>query len=450
MIFFYFFLAYTKEVDLFQSNIGHKRIDIMDINASKSEFDYCGNMTLDEVEEHFERMKMYSWWFEGFGLIFVASYGGLFNMVAISLLLFTELANSYFNILLAWLAIFDNLYLLTSTFYHIPHAFELEMWGHVWFQTIFIYLLNPIRSILMCCSMYVTILLSYDRYKAVSSPTIIYNYTIKIRQVRRFHLFRPVKSVARPIIVTILLATLFYLPKFFELELVEDVDNYETNISNNIDEFSNQDEKIKRITYLIKGTALRSNKHFILWYVNVANFLLTVAIPIVLLAYLNTRTYSMVRQFFKKRPFISSQKDPSKKTINPGLQDIQQAIVLLCIVILFVMCHGLRVILNVNELVKLNIKQSKNMELDNGCLKINDTVWEVLPAVSHFMLQLNSSANFAIYFLFNRRFRNVFKSRCSEIFNKCCCLILEDDDTTSNKNHESTKTRKHQNVSMLK
>ena len=448
MIIFYFFLAYTKEVDL-SSNIGQKRIDIMDSNAS-SDFDYCGNMTLDEVEEHFERMKMYSWWFEGFGLIFVASYGGLFNMVAISLLLFTELANSYFNILLAWLAIFDNLYLLTSTFYHIPHAFELEMWGHVWFQTIFIYLLNPIRSILMCCSMYVTILLSYDRYKAVSSPTIIYNYTIKIRQVRKFHLFRPVKSVARPIIVTILLATLFYLPKFFELELVEDVDNYETNISSNIDEFSNQDEKTKRMTYLIKGTALRSNKHFILWYVNVANFLLTVAIPIVLLAYLNTRTYSMVRQFFKKRPFISSQKDPSKKTINPGLQDIQQAIVLLCIVILFVMCHGLRVILNVNELVKLNIKQSKNMELDNGCLKINDTVWEVLPAVSHFMLQLNSSANFAIYFLFNRRFRNVFKSRCSEIFNKCCCLILEDDDTTSNKNHESTKTRKHQNVSMLK
>ena len=448
MIIFYFFLAYTKEVDL-SSNIGQKRIDIMDSNAS-SDFDYCGNMTLDEVEEHFERMKMYSWWFEGFGLIFVASYGGLFNMVAISLLLFTELANSYFNILLAWLAIFDNLYLLTSTLYHIPHAFELEMWGHVWFQTIFIYLLNPIRSILMCCSMYVTILLSYDRYKAVSSPTIIYNYTIKIRQVRKFHLFRPFKSVARPIIVTILLATLFYLPKFFELELVEDVDNYETNISNNIDEFSNQDEKIKRITYLIKGTALRSNKHFILWYVNVANFLLTVAIPIVLLAYLNTRTYSMVRQFFKKRPFISSQKDPSKKTINPGLQDIQQAIVLLCIVILFVMCHGLRVILNVNELVKLNIKQSKNMELDNGCLKVNDTVWEVLPAVSHFMLQLNSSANFAIYFLFNRRFRNVFKSRCSEIFNKCCCLILEDDDTTSNKNHESTKTRKHQNVSMLK
>ena len=157
----------------------------------------------------------------------------------------------------------------------------------------------------------------------------------------------------------------------------------------------------------------------------------------------------MVRQFFKKRPFISRQK-ASKKTINPGLQDVQQAIVLLCIVILFVMCHGLRVILNVNELVKLNIKQSNNTELDNGCLKINDTVWEVLPAVSHFMLQLNSSANFAIYFLFNRRFRNVFKSRCSAIFNKCCCLILEDEDTTSNKNNESTKNRKHQNVSMLK
>ena len=156
-----------------------------------------------------------------------------------------------------------------------------------------------------------------SRYKAVSSPTIIYNYTIKIRQVRKFHLFSPFKSVARPIIVTILLATLFYLPKFFELELVADVENYELNASNDIDEFCNQEEKTKRITYLIKGTALRSNKNFILWYVNVAYFLVTVDKPIVLLAYLNTQTYSMVRQFFKKRPFISSQK-AAKKTINPG------------------------------------------------------------------------------------------------------------------------------------
>ena len=82
----------------------------------------------------------------------------------------------------------------------------------------------------------------------------------------------------------------------------------------------------------------------------------------------------------------------------------RQAIVLFAIVILFVCCHALRILLNVNELLTLKVVRAS---INNGCLGV--PFWALIGvAVSHFLITVNSSANFFIYCFMCTTFRNIF------------------------------------------
>jgi hypothetical protein len=110
--------------------------------------------------------------------------------------------------------------------------------------------------------------------------------------------------------------------------------------------------------------------------------------------------------------------------VTQRLQDIQQAIVLLCIVGVFVTCHGLRVLLNVNELIKFQQFMQLTEKKEDICIDLNNKVWKILPSISHFLLQLNGSANFFVYCLFNRTFRNVLKKKIRFIISKWFCVMV--------------------------
>lgn len=86
--------------------------------------------------------------------------------------------------------------------------------------------------------------------------------------------------------------------------------------------------------------------------------------------------------------------------------EAQQAVVLFVIVLLFFLCHSLRFILNVHELINLDVLRSS---IDTGC---NDfSLWALGTAsISNCLMTLNSSANFFIYAFTSSTFRDVLRS----------------------------------------
>ena len=77
---------------------------------------------------------------------------------------------------------------------------------------------------------------------------------------------------------------------------------------------------------------------------------------------------------------------------------------LLVIVVLFLICHTLRIILNIHGLISL---KSVRESIHKGCSGVTQT-WTLIGAsVSHILLTINSSINFFIYCFMCTPFRRI-------------------------------------------
>ncbi len=104
----------------------------------------------------------------------------------------------------------------------------------------------------------------------------------------------------------------------------------------------------------------------------------------------------------------------SAATAAQKAEETRQAIVLFAIVILFVCCHALRILLNVNELLTLEVVRAS---IKNGCFGV--PFWALIGvAVSQFLLTVNSSVNFFIYCFMCTTFRKIFISYLKKVTSK--------------------------------
>ena len=394
--------------------------------ASHGEDNMCPGPIVELWKQQYDDHQLVSWIFEGVGLVFVAIYGVLLNCIAIAILRTKEVA-SFFTLLLVWLAIFDILFLVFSMFYHVT-AFNRDILQSYWYANLFVYVLSPIRSIVMCCSIYMTVVLSWDRYRAVSNPT---EYMILARRAP-FGTWITSKCLMKYVGPIIIMSFIFYLPKFFDLKIGELQQAFELcNKKNKTQNDTNVSDckSTQKKELFIEGTELRNNDQFVLWYVNVANFIVTVAIPLISLIYLNVRTYSKVLLFLRRQPSKVALEVSAAATERS--KEIQQAYQLFAIVFLFVLCHALRVSLNIQEFINLRGKEKDNSE--DECIP-PDNYWSeaILPPISHFLLQFNSSLNFFVYSFLNKTFRTVLKDRFLPILKlihpqKVFCCLKDDD-----------------------
>ena len=388
--------------------IQHDNISLSNNTSVEATYENsCPDAILKEWKRHWELHDMFSWGFEGIGLVFVACYGTLLNSIAISILRTKNVA-SYFSLLLVWLAIFDIVFLLSSTLYHIP-AVQPYILHYYVYASLFVYVISPMRSIVMCCSIYMTVVLSLDRYRAVSNPTE-YHVQARLATSKSWLTNRYLMKRVGPVIAV---SFCFYVPKFFDLQITE-----LSQVCITQDGEKNSTESNIHCTlpqYVIEGTKLRNNDKFVLWYVNVANFIITVAIPLISLIYLNVCTYCKVLVFLRRQPPRASLE--VSKAVKERSKDIQQAYQLFAMVFLFVLCHAIRVSLNIEEFI--NMRGDHEEKQKSECAP--PSVWSkaILPPISHFLLQFNSSANFFVYCFLNNTFRNVIKDRYVTILKYC-------------------------------
>ena len=369
----------------------------------------------------------YAWWMEGFGSIFIGSIGIFLNITTVGVLLGSFLGASFFNWLLVCLSVFDSLFLLNGILEAFRNHIGKASYHH---HYVFVNFLYPFRSVVMFCSMYMTVILALERYNALARPTShqassMVNRRFTVFAYFKMHWLRLLKYVG-PVI---LLSTLFYSPKYMELYLKKDKRCNTTIVNFNCSE------------YMVGLTDLRKSSDYVLWYLNVTNLIVTTVIPLVALAYLNFNVYLKFKQYIHRQPsHRHGPRNPrpnlNHSTTNPTTNNhsnnnnnvqerfrkrekdvIQQTMILFVIVILFVLSHVLRIILNIEEMKSL---REEREALDKGCEWLK--FWTIIVApISHLLLQINSGINFFIYCFFNQSFRDVLLSKLCVLFNLNNC-----------------------------
>ncbi len=145
----------------------------------------------------------YNFWSGGVTNALICLVGLAGNSLSIPVLC-SRAMDSVFNRLLVFLAIFDNVYLLLS----LADCFRRHLGTVLVHKYAFGPVLYGLHNAIMTCSIYMTVVLAFERYLAVSKP-IEYHNTVNSgkRWVR----------LARYVLPVLLLAVVFNLPKFFEL-----------------------------------------------------------------------------------------------------------------------------------------------------------------------------------------------------------------------------------------
>ena len=349
-----------------------------------------------------EEREQFSWWFGDVGLTTLACCGSSLDLLAISILK-TEKHACSFNNLLCFVSIIDICFLVSSMMYHVLNT-DTNMYSTFWTAILLIYVIGPLRSISMYASVYMTVALSYDRYKAISMPQ---EYRIQERLASSSmcgELTRPITYTIKALIPSIV----FYLPQFFMFEIRQHTSPCDTK---NLTSMITLEKNIScnTIKYSIGATELRTNDQFRLWYLNFGNLIFTLAIPLFLIIVFNVITYRKVKIFRKRQRNL--QREESKQ--------IDMAYQLFVFILLFTVSHALRIILNVTEYLTDNYYKELNR-----CEPPSTSFWlrVTIPPISSFMISFFAASNFFVYVLFNEDFRITLKERLENLF-KCFCGI---------------------------
>lgn len=173
--------------------------------------------------------------------------------------------NSIFNKLLVFLAVFDNVYIVCSV---LEGLRKHKAFSQV-HEYAFGYFLYPLHNFVLCCSIYITVTLALERFRAVWRPVEYHN---KCKGAN------PWARVTTTYIIPVLIfSVVFNIPKLLEVEFV--VKSFEDGNRT-----------------LASPTKLRLDDYYVIFYVNAARLLVQGIIPFSLLSFLNYRIYWVIRR----------------------------------------------------------------------------------------------------------------------------------------------------------
>ena len=217
----------------------------------------CPRMT----EEQLDLLLLSSFFLEGVSQMIISTLGVLGNLVSIFLLTRPKL-RSCFNQLLAVLASFDLLYLITMLLESMRKV-GLETETHI---LLFPNILYPLNSIAMTGSIFMTVGVATERYIAVYHP-LYYNKILTDTTSHRGRLITYLLPIT-------FLAIIFNIPKFFESQVSRDEDGL----------------------LFVDITELRTNHVYITYYHNWLRLLVIGILPFMAIAFLNISIYLAVRK----------------------------------------------------------------------------------------------------------------------------------------------------------
>ena len=371
-------------------------MDRSNISASNETLYDC--KTDDEWWMLMDEIDQLSWWFGDVGHPTLACCGIFLDLLLISILK-TEKLKCNFNNIQCFSSIIDIWFVLSSILHHVLNK-DTNIYSSLWTATLLLYVIGPLQGMSMGASIYMTLALSYDRYKAISKPQ---EYRVQERLASSSmcgELNLPITYTIKVLVPSVV----FYFPQFFMFEIRPDTSLCD---SKNLTSMSTSQQNIScnTVTYSFHATELRTNDHFNLWYVNVGNFIFTAALPLLLIIVLNVIIYRKIKIFRKRQR--NSQRQASKQ--------IDMAYQLFAFVFLFMFCHAFRIALNMLEYLSINTEFNYCEPPSAGTslwLRLSNT------PINSFMISFFASANFFVYALFSKDFKTVLKERLANLL-KC-------------------------------
>lgn len=372
----------------------------------------CGYTELSPEQDEF--LKNYTWCVDMLGNLFVGVLGVVLNSITVIVLSTSTMRNNFFNRLLICLAVFDNLYL----FCELSEVLRLRYYTFLQ-QHMFAYFIYPVRSVFLYSSIYMTVALTLERYHAIASPV----------QYRARGTTNMTSRLLRYVVPILALSVIYYIPKLLDMnvdEVTKCKGNNATTVVKDEPEF-NQENRVKEnctTEYHLTPTPLRMEHYYVLWYINISNLILTAFIPLGVLICLNCKIYLSLNQFIQRQPSAGTRTSRRQR-----LTDVKKTFILFSIVAVFVICHSLRIILNVNEFFNLTTYKEEH---EKGCDGVKFWAQVIVP-LNQLLVIINASANFFIYVFFDKGFQQVLQ--------QVCIIKSERHGHTLNNGLQSTTTR---------
>ncbi|XP_051158767.1 FMRFamide receptor-like [Leptopilina boulardi] len=292
-------------------------------------------------------------------LLNLVSLFGIFGNTISMIILSRPQMKSSINYLLIGLARCDSVLIIIAVMIHgLPAIYSYTgcMFDYKFyvFPKIVKYL-YPVSLAAQMVTVYLTLTVTMERYVAVCHP-------LRARSLCTY-------GRARAAVICIVIVSFLYnLPRFWEVEYRDEI---------------HWKEKVK--VYCVMAASLRESRLYITLYVHWLYFFVYYACPFAALVVFNTAIYKRVRKANRDLQHMSRHQR----------REIGLAMMLICVVIVFIICNILPMVSNVYE-----------------NLYTNPPVWMV--QIGNLLVTINSSINFIIYVIFGRKFKRIFlKLFCS-------------------------------------
>ena len=383
------------DCDLQSNNLTYQTNENCTYNISPTQLELCCYLTKHlEVE----------------GRIIVCLSGLFFNTYAIFLFSDKKLLSELFNRLLLCLVIIDSVYLSIGILEVWFYSFEKPSFTKLYLYFFFVY---PFRGIMLCCIIYMTVTLAFQRYKSIAKPMA----NIMRNPVLNGETWTDVMKYVFPVL---LFSILFKLPLFFEVE----PKNYlpgQNRTATPIGTMEHWHNGTHNISTTLVISNMRESRLYVSIYMNIANLVVTGILPVVVLIYFNFKVIKEMRTFAERR----NTRRRSSLHVNEHLQAKEkrnkrtQTFILYAVVINFLICHILRIVLNIEDLV---IHSTTFTDLEEKCQYGHPFWYFISSPISEILLKFNSSVNFFIYCAFNRNFRGSIKDHLKYVGRLCGSL----------------------------
>ena len=146
----------------------------------------------------------FAWWLNIVVYVIIGVLGFTLNMIAIWILLAQSMWNNIFNRLIMCLSTFDSIFIFCGLLEIIRKWLMLPIQQYVFAKVVY-----PFRSMAMCCSIYTTVVLTLERYQAITSPIQHRNRNANISLGKRLICY---------IVPVCTFSFIYYIPKFFDMK----------------------------------------------------------------------------------------------------------------------------------------------------------------------------------------------------------------------------------------
>ena len=162
---------------------------------------------LDCPANHTEFENSFVFWVDGTALCLIGFPGILLNLTAIFIISRHNTLHNTFNLLLVTLFIFDSTYLVTTLANQsFMKQFNMATKSYI---IMYPYFMHPLKHISFTSSIFMTIVIAYERYSSITRP--IQNYMGR----KRTRLGRVLVYVA----IILFTSIIFNIPKFMEAQI---------------------------------------------------------------------------------------------------------------------------------------------------------------------------------------------------------------------------------------